>query len=200
MHNAVFTNGGLKSGEAIMFQGATSGVGMLGMQVAKFLGARIVIGTSRADEKLTALKAFGMDAGVNTSAADWPEKVREITGGGGVDLTIDMVSGAAMAGNLRAAAIRGRIVNVGRLGGQSAPFDFNLHAMKRISYIGVTFRSRSADEVAAIVAAAKADLWALIERREIGLPVVAAYPLDDIAGAFAAMRRDQHLGKIVITV
>ena len=83
---------------------------------------------------------------------------------------------------------------------ESAPFDFNMHAMKRIDYIGVTFRSRSADEVADIVAAAKADLWELIRTQKIGLPVVATYALDDIAEAFAAMRRDEHLGKIVITV
>ena len=200
MHNAVVTNGRLKKGEAVMFQGATSGVGILGIQVAKAMGARLVIGTSRSDQKLEVLKDFGMDVGINTSDADWPAKVREATGGEGVNLTVDMVSGPMMAGNMEAAAILGRIVNVGRLGGRSAPFDFNMHAMKRIDYIGVTFRSRSADEVADIVAAAKADLWELIRTQKIGLPVVATYALDDIAEAFAAMRRDEHLGKIVITV
>jgi NADPH2:quinone reductase len=73
------------------------------------------------------------------------------TGGKGVNLTVDMVSGPGVNQIMRATAVLGRIVNVGRLGGQKAEFDFDLHAMKRIDYIGVTFRTRSVDEVREIV-------------------------------------------------
>ena len=83
----------------------------------------------------------------------------EATGGKGVNLTVDMVSGPGVNQIMRATAVLGRIVNVGRLGGQKAEFDFDLHAMKRIDYIGVTFRTRSVDEVREIVRLMKADLW-----------------------------------------
>ena len=74
----------------------------------------------------------------------WPDKVKEATGGKGVDLIVDQVSGGVMNQNMEAAAILGRIVNVGRLGGMKGEFNFDLHALKRIDYIGVTFRTRSA--------------------------------------------------------
>jgi NADPH2:quinone reductase len=69
------------------------------------------------------------------------------TGGKGVDLIVDMVSGGVASQNLEAAALLGRIVDVGRLGGMTGEFNFDLHALKRIDYIGVTFRTRSLDEI-----------------------------------------------------
>ena len=83
----------------------------------------------------------------------------EATGGKGVNLTVDMVSGPLVNRLMKATAVLGRIVNVGRLGGAKAEFDFDLHAMKRIDYIGVTFRTRSIEEVREIVRLMRADLW-----------------------------------------
>ena len=93
----------------------------------------------------------------------WPDKVKEATGGKGVDLIVDQVSAGVDNQNMEAAAILGRIVNVGRLGGMKGEFNFDLHALKRIDYIGVTFRTRTPEEVRAIVKAARADLWPAIE-------------------------------------
>ncbi|MCP1337690.1 quinone oxidoreductase family protein [Futiania mangrovi] len=198
MYDAIVTNGGLRSGESVLVQGAASGVGIVGMQIAKLMGASVVIGASRSDEKLAALKAHGMDEGVNTTDPNWPERVRTLTGGKGVDLVIDMVSGETVNGSMLAAAILGRIVNVGRLGGMSGPFEFDLHALKRLSYIGVTFRTRSDVEIAAIVAATAEALQHHVEAGRIALPVVAAFPLEDITSAYDLMRTNTHLGKIVI--
>jgi len=110
----------------------------------------------------------------------------------------DLVVVMDVSASMKAAAVRGRIVNVGRLGGMTGEFDFNLHALKRIDYIGVTFRTRSDDEIADIVDRAWTDLGGSIESRAFSLPVHAAFPLDAVANAYAEMRGDAHLGKIVI--
>ena len=102
--------------------------------------------------------------------------------------------------NLEAAAILGRIVNVGRLGGQKAEFDFDLHAMKRIDYIGVTFRTRSAEEVREIVRLMKVDLWDAVTSGKLALPIDRTFPLDEAIAAQAHMKANQHFGKIALVM
>jgi NADPH:quinone reductase len=122
------------------------------------------------------------------------------TGGKGVDLIVDMVSGGVANQNLEAAALLGRIVNVGRLGGMTGEFNFDLHALKRIDYIGVTFRTRTLDEVREINRAMRADLWPAIEAGKLSLPIYKTFPLADVAEALAIMRANQHFGKIVLSI
>lgn len=200
MHDAIVTNGRLAAGERVLFLGAGSGVGILGIQIAKAKGASAVLGASRSRDRLDRLAGFGMDGGIDVSDPAWPDRVSALTDGKGVELIVDMVSGATVNASMQAAAIRGRIVNVGRLGGKTGAFDFELHALKRLEYIGVTFRTRSDEEIADIVARAWADLGPPIAERRIALPVHAAFPLDRVADAYAEMRRDAHLGKIVIAL
>ena len=122
------------------------------------------------------------------------------TGGKGVDLIVDIVSGGVANQNLAAAALLGRIVDVGRLGGMTGEFNFDLHALKRIDYIGVTFRTRSLDEIREINRLMRADLWPTVEAGKLSLPIYETYPLDDVAEALALMRSNQHFGKIVISI
>ena len=124
----------------------------------------------------------------------------EATGGKGVNLTVDMVSGPQVNQIMKATAVLGRIVNVGRLGGVKAEFDFDLHAMKRIDYIGVTFRTRSVEEVREIVRRTRTDLWGDVESGALRLPIDRTFPLDQAAAALAHMRANAHFGKIVLTV
>ena len=147
LHNALITAGRMKKGEAVMVQGASSGVGIIGLQMAKLLGAGFVVGTSTNDKRRARLKEFGADLAVNTKDADWPEQVVKATGGKGVNLTVDMLSGPVVSQTMQATALLGRIVNIGRLAGMKAEFDFDMHARKRIDYIGVTFRTRTVEEV-----------------------------------------------------
>jgi NADPH2:quinone reductase len=111
---------------------------------------------------------------------------------------IDQVSAGMANGNMKAAAILGRIVNVGRLGGMKGEFDFDLHALKRISYIGVTFRTRSLDEIRAITERMEADLWDAVSRQELRLPIDRVFPLDEVQAALAHMRANAHFGKILL--
>ena len=164
------------------------------------MGAALVMGTSTNAARRARLKEFGCDVAIDTSDAKWPEQVKNATGGKGVDLIVDMVSGGVANQNLEAAALLGRIVNVGRLGGMKGEFNFDLHALKRIDYIGVTFRTRTIEEVREINRLMRADLWAAIESGRLALPIDRTFPLDRIAEALAVMRANQHFGKIVVTM
>jgi NADPH2:quinone reductase len=200
MHNAVVTAGRLKSSEALLISGASSGVGLMGMQIGKLMGASPVMGTSTHAGRRARLKEFGCDLALDSNDPEWPAQVKKATGHKGADLIVDLVSGSVANRNLEAAALLGRIVNVGRLGGMTGEFNFDLHALKRIDYVGVTFRTRTPQEVREIVALMRADLWPAVETGLLSLPIDRTFPLEEIAQALSVMRANQHFGKIVITV
>jgi NADPH2:quinone reductase len=200
LHNALVTAGRLKAGESVMVQGASSGVGIIGLQIAKLMGAKFVVGTSTNDARRAKLKEYGADLAVSTKDPTWPEQVLKATGGKGLDLTVDMLSGPTVSQTMACTALRGRIVNIGRLAGMKAEFDFDAHARQRIDYIGVTFRTRSPEEVRAIVKAARADLWPAIESGKLHLPIDKTFPLAQAAEALAHMKANAHFGKIVLVV
>jgi NADPH2:quinone reductase len=200
MHNAIVTAGALHRGESVLIQGASSGVGLMGLQIAKYMGAGFVIGTSTNAERRAKLADYGADLAIDTTDSKWADKVKEATGGKGVNLIIDMVSGGVIDGNMQAAALLGRIVNVGRLGGMKGEFNYDLHALKRLSYIGVTFRTRTLDEVAEIIRRMRGDLWPAVERGELRLPISRTYPLDKAGEALAHMKANAHFGKIALVM
>lgn len=198
MHDAVVTNGRLAAGGSILVQGASSGVGLMALQIARLRGASVVIGTSTNAQRRARLAEFGATLALDTSDPRWPGQARDATDGRGVDVVIDQVSAGAINGNMEAAAILGRIVNVGRLGGMRGDFDFDLHALKRIQYIGVTFRTRSLEEVREIGRRMQADLWPAVEDATLRLPIDRTFALDDVAAALAHMRANRHFGKVLL--
>src|SRR6201994_3492201 len=200
MHNAVVTNGALPPGQSVLIQGASSGVGLMAMQIAKLKGARLVVGSSTDAMRRGRLKEFGADLAIDSSDPGWVEQVLGATNGEGVDLIVDQVSGKVANQNLAATKIKGRIVNVGRLGGTRAEFNFALHAARRIQYIGVTFRTRTIEEVREIFDEVRKDIWGAVESRKLQLPIDKVYAFDDIDKAFEHMEANKHLGKIVVTL
>ena len=173
MHNAVVTAGRFKHGETLLMQGASTGVGLMGMQIGKLMGASLVLGTSTNPERRGRLKEFGCDVALDSSDPNWPKEVKKATGDNGVNLIVDLISGGVANQNLEAAAILGRIV---------------------------TFRTRTIDEVREINRLMRADLWPAIETGKLSLPIYKTYPLADIAAALALMHANQHFGKVVIVV
>ena len=198
MHDAIVTNARLQRGETVVIQGASSGVGLMGLQIAKLKGAKLVIGTSTNETRRARLKEFGADLVVDPSKVDWSQEVLKATGGKGAEVIIDMVSGPALNESMKAAAVLGRIVNVGRLGGGRVEFDCNLHARKRIAYIGVTHATRSIDELRAEVSNMRADLWDAVSAGKLSLPIDRVFELKDAEAAQAHMRTNAHFGKIVM--
>jgi NADPH:quinone reductase len=200
MHDAIVTNARLQPGETIIIQGASSGVGIMGMQIAKLKGAKLVIGTSTNEARRARLKEYGADLAIDTKKPNWSEEVLEATGGKGVNVIIDMVSASVANENMKAAAVLGRIINVGRLGGGRGELDYNLHANKRIAYIGVTHRTRSPDELRAEVRNMRADLWEAVSAGKLAIPIDRVFKLDEAEAAQAHMRSNSHFGKIVMVV
>jgi NADPH:quinone reductase len=200
MHDAVVTHGALTAGKTIMIQGASSGVGIMGMQIAKYRGASLVVGSSTNEGRRARLSEFGADLAVDPSDPDWVDQVLEATGGKGVDTIVDQVSGSVANQNLAATAITGRIVNVGRLGGFHGDFNFDLHAARRINYIGVTFRTRTLDEVREIVRLTWADLGDAVAKGDLTVPMDRNYAMEDVADALARMKANEHFGKITLSV
>ncbi len=199
MHDAVVTNGRMQRGEAVLIQGASSGVGLMGLQIAREMGAALVIGTSTSADRRARLAEYGADLAVDSADPAWPDAVLAATDGRGVDLIVDQVSAPVINGNLRATRVLGRIVNVGRLGGSKGEFDFDLHAMRRISYVGVTFRTRSVEEVREINRRMRQDLWPAVEAGRLRLPIDRVFTLEQAAEAQAHMKANGHFGKIVLT-
>lgn len=199
MHDAIVTNGRMRQGDAVLIQGASSAVGLMGLQIARLLGAGLVIGTSTNDARRERLAEFGAGVALDSADPRWPQLAVEANGGKGIDLIVDQLAGALANPNLAAAAVLGRIINVGRMAGKQGEFDFDLHALKRISYIGVTFRTRTVQEVRDITARAMADLAPFLRSGELSLPVDSVFGFDRLGEAFDRMRANEHFGKIIVT-
>lgn len=200
MHDALVTHGRLKPGDDVLIHGASSGVGLMGLQIARLLGANRVIGTSTDPGRRARLSEFGADLVLDPKEEDWHRRILQATGDKGVEVIVDQVTGPQFAQTMQAAAIGGRIVNLGRLGGAGGGFDFQLHALRRLSYVGVTFRTRSAAEIRRLNAAMLSDLGAAIAERRLRLPIDSRFALADAAAALERMSANRHFGKIVLEV
>ncbi len=202
MHDAIVTNGRLAAGQAILIQGASSGQGIMGMQIARAKGAKLVIATSTNAGRREKIAQFGPDMVLDSRDESWVDQVLEATDGNGVDVTVDMVSGYTANQNMLATKVNGRIINIGRLGGDKGEFDFNLHALRRIHYIGITGRTRSPEESTEVTQRARADtdVWDALVAGKLKMPVDKVFPLADARAALDRMAANEHFGKIVLRV
>ena len=178
---------------------ASSGIGVAALQIARLLGAKPVIGSSRSAAKLEKLRPYGLQAGVLADSGS-AEAIAAATGGKGVDVLIDSVGGAALQQNLAALAVRGRMVSVGRLASNSGEIDLDLLALKRIRLIGVTFRTRSKEERIECVQRCVADLWQALADGRLQPVVHRSFRMGDVKAAHDYMERDEHIGKLVIEI
>jgi NADPH:quinone reductase-like Zn-dependent oxidoreductase len=196
MHDAIVTNGQLARDGRVVMHAATSGVGITGVQLSALYGASVVYATSRSAKKLDTLRPHlrELDSDlvlIDTSTHAFEQIATE------VDLIVDNVGASVLEANIKACAVRGRIVQVGRLGGAIAEINLDELARKRIALVGVTFRTRTPGEVAEVVQRAAADtrehLASLTPRIE------RVWPVADLQEALTAMGTDSHVGKIVVT-
>ncbi len=201
MFDALVSNGQLTSGQTVVIN-AAAGVGVVGIGMAAALGAASVVATSRSARKLAVLEEFLSDLGgcalttIDTSTQGYLTGILAATGDTGADLIIDHIGAAVLEDNIGAVAVGGRIVQVGRLGGKVATFDLDELARKRVSLIGVTFRTRNDADKAALVRSCVDTLG----DRMGGFPprIERTYRLDDVVEAHAALASGDGVGKIVL--
>jgi len=196
--DAVCTNGRLRRGETVLVHAVSSGVGIACLQVAKLMGAGMVLGTSRSPHKIARLRALGLDRGIDPAAEDFAAVIRKETKDRGADLIIDNVGRGVMAGTLGCAALKARIVSVGRMGGVADEIDLDLLALKRLSLIGVTFRTRTIAEKAAIRRRFQAAVLPQIAAGRLKPVIDRHFPLDQALAAQAHMASNAIFGKVVL--
>ena len=195
----VFDRGRLTSGESALFHGGTSGIGTTAIQLAAARGARI-FGTAGSDEKCRAVEALGAERGINYRTEDFVAVVKELTGGRGVDLILDIVGANYFPLNISALAIDGRLVQIGLLGGKStATIDLGEILRRRLTVTGSTLRARTVEEKGAIADALRREVWPLLETGRVKPVIARTFPLEDAASAHALMESSEHIGKIVLT-
>lgn len=192
----VFEAGGLKAGETLLIHGATSGIGVTAIQMAKAAGAR-VIATSRGAAKTAAALALGADVSIDASAGDLETAIRDA---GGADVILDMVGAAYAEANLNALKPGGRWVVIATLSGALAQVDLMRIMTKQATLTGSTLRRRSADEKARLAAAVEAVVWPWVVSGAVRPPVEATFPLAETKLAHLRLEAGEHVGKIVLTV
>lgn len=199
-HDALVSNGELHPGDSVLVNAASSGIGLAAIQIARAMGARTVIATSRSQAKLQRLAQYGVDVAIDTSQGSQVPEVMAATGDLGVDIVIDSVGASVFEDNLRCMAVRGRLVNIGRMGGSIARLDLDLLWLRRLKLIGVTFRTRTEAERLACVQGCARDVLPLLQAGHIRLPVDKTFAFDALGDAHAYMDTDQHFGKLVLMV
>ncbi|MCD1652103.1 NAD(P)H-quinone oxidoreductase [Halomonas meridiana] len=193
----VFQRGGLKEGETFLVHGGTSGIGTTAIQLAKAFGAN-VIATAGSEEKCQQCLELGAAHTVNYKTQDFVEAVKEITGGRGVDLTIDMVGGDYLNRNMEVAANEGRIVQIAVMNGPESTINAWLLLSKKLWLTGSTLRARSIEQKQEIAEELEARVMPLWEEGRC-LPVIdSIFAIDDVVDAHRRMDAD-HIGKIVLT-
>jgi NADPH:quinone reductase len=199
-HDAIVSTAALKPGESVLVTAGSSGVGTVAIQIARYLGAKPVLATTRSAAKGDALRALGAHEVIDTSGADWPEAVLTATGQHGTDVIVDQVGGPMLADNIRVLAIKGRLVSVGRNAGQVGDCNLDEMARKRASIIGVTFRTRTAEEALVCSERFAADMLDGFTTGALKPVLDKTFPFERISDAHTYMLSDAQIGKIVVTM
>jgi len=193
----VFQRGRLRQGESILIHGGSSGIGTTAIQLAQTRGSR-VFATAGSAEKCAACERLGAERCINYRDGDFVAVVRELTGGRGVDVILDMVGGEYFARNIDALAMEGRLVEIATLHGVKAEVNLQTIMGRRLTVTGSTLRPRPVAEKGAIAAELREHAWPLLESGVVKPIVHATFPLRDAAAAHRVMESSTHIGKLLL--
>ncbi len=194
----VFERAGLQKGETLLIQGGSSGIGVTAIQLAKAMGATVIV-TAGSDAKCAACLALGADHAINYKTTDFAAEVQKLTGGKGVNVILDMVAGSYVAREVESLAEDGRLVIIAVQGGVKAEFNAGLVLRRRLTVTGSTLRPRPLAFKTAIAQALKAHVWPLIASGAVKPVIHSTFAAVDAAQAHTLMESNQHVGKIVLT-
>ena len=200
-YDALFTQARLQPGETVLVHAAGSGVGTAAIQLIRASGARS-FGTSRTPDKLERAKKYGLDGSLVVSGEPLSlvDPVKEWTGGTGVDVVLDLVGAAYFDANLRAMALKGRMIHVGTTSGAKATFDLGVVMSKRLTLRGTVLRARSIEEKATVTRLFAKHVVPLLSNGLVKPVIDRTYELEEAREAHARMESNENFGKIVLTI
>lgn len=187
------------SGESMLVHGGTSGIGVTAIDYARIRGLDIIV-TCGTDAKCAAAKALGATHALNYNDGDFAPKVRDLTGGRGVDIVLDMVGGEYFPRNLASLAEGGRHVSIAFQKGSRPELDIALLMRRRLLVTGSLLRPRSVAEKGAIAAALRQQIWPLFAEGQLKAHLFKTFPLEAADDAHRMMEQGQHIGKIALTL
>jgi NADPH2:quinone reductase len=194
----VFAIAKLAAGETLLVQGGSSGIGVTAIQLAKALGATVIV-TAGSDEKCAACVALGADHAINYRTQDFVAETKRLTGGRGADVVLDMVAGDYLGHEVECMAEDGRIAVIAVQGGTKSAIDSGLVLRKRLAITGSTLRPRSVAYKTALAQELRAKAWPLLEAGRVKPVIHQVFPAAKAAEAHALMESSTHVGKIVLT-
>jgi NADPH2:quinone reductase len=188
----------LQSGETLLIQGGSSGIGVAAIQLAKHLGASVIV-TAGSDDKCAACLALGADFAINYKTQDFQTELMQLTNGQGVDVILDMVAGSYVAKEVPCLKEDGRLVIISILGGVKSEFNAGLVLRRRLVITGSTLRPRPVAFKAAIAQACLKQLWPALAAGQIKPVIHRTFAAAEVVQAHRLMESSQHVGKIVLT-
>lgn len=192
------TVAGFASGQSVLSTGASTGIGLIGVQIAKALGASPVIATTRSTDKRELLTGLGADVVIVTGDEDLTQAVLAATGDTGVDVVLDHVAGDTFAQCLPATAVDGHVVNIGRLAGPESTIDIDALSYRHLTVHGVSFGFSRDWETVPILEGLRAQVLPAIGRGEIRPIIDSTFDVTDFPQAAQRLRSGKTLGKIVL--
>jgi NADPH:quinone reductase-like Zn-dependent oxidoreductase len=181
----VFTKAALKPWETVLIFGIGSGVSLAAMQLAKAIGAKVIV-TSREDSKLERARAMGADHGINGKTQDVAKTVMALTGGRGVDVVIENVGEAVWSAAMKSLVRGGRLVTCGATSGDQPPADLRRIFIRQLQILGSTAGNLSEFR----------DLLAFVELHRIVPVIDSEFPLDRVHQALGRLESGQQFGKV----
>lgn len=196
--DALVVQGGLTSGRWALVHAGASGVGTAAIQIAKAIGARIIVTCSAG--KVNSCRQLGADVVVDYGSQDFVEEVKTATNGLGVDVVLDVIGGEYVERNVASLAVKGRIIQVGTMAGKPVPFNVGLLLAKRATITGTVLRARPIEEKIAITQRFAAEVLPLFDSGALHPVIDSRYAFADVAQAHEHMASNGNVGKIVVDI
>ena len=193
----VFDRARLQSGETLLVQGGSSGIGVTAIQLAKAAGATVIVTVGSA-EKAAACRALGADHAIDYKTQDFVAEALRLTDGKGVDVILDMVAGDYLARELKCLAEDGRVVVIAVQGGVDAHIDAGLVLRRRLTITGSTLRPRPIAFKTAIAASLRKTVWPWLDQGRVKPVIHQVFPAAEAAAAHTLMESNRHIGKLVL--
>lgn len=197
-HN-LFERGHARDGETVLVHGGTSGIGTMAILLGKLFGLAVIV-TCGSPAKCAAALKLGADHAIDYRAQDFVAEVARITGGRGVDVVLDMVSGDYVSRNLQCLAEDGRHVTIAVQGGTKAELNMAVVMSRRYTLTGSTLRPRSITFKALLADEIRREVWPLVESGELRPVLDRTFPLAEAAAAHTYLESGAHIGKVVLAV